>query len=45
MMWSAQDIRGLMLLSGIVGAMVATMAVALYLSVNELKDARSTKGA
>lgn len=43
MMWSAQDIRGLMLMSGIIGAMIGTMGVALYLSISELKDARSKK--
>ena len=43
MMWSAQDIRGLMLMSGIIGAMIVTMGVALYVSFNELKNARSKK--
>ena len=47
MMWSAQDIRGLMLMSGIIGAMIGamivTMGVALYVSFNELKNARSKK--
>ena len=43
MMWSAQDIRGLMLISGFIGIMIGTMGVALYLSVSELKEARSKK--
>ena len=43
MMWSAHDIRGLMLMSGIIGAMIGTMGVALYVRFNELKNARSTK--
>ena len=43
MMWSARDIRGLMLMSGIIGAMIGTMGVALYVSFNELKNARSKK--
>ena len=43
MMWSARDIRGLMLISGFTGVMIGTMGVALYLSVSELKEARSKK--
>lgn len=47
MMWSAQDIRGLMLISGfigvMIGTMIGTMGVALYVSYNELKNARSKK--
>ena len=41
MMWSSQDIRGLMLISGFTGVMIGTMGVALYLSVSKLKEARS----
>ena len=49
-MWSTQDIRGLMLISGFtgvmigtMGVMIGTMGVALYLSVSKLKEARSKK--
>lgn len=43
MMWSARDIRGLMLISGFTGVMIGTMGVVLYLSVSKLKEARSKK--
>ena len=43
MMWSAQDIRGLMLISGVIGIMIGTMGIALYVSLGELRDARSKK--
>jgi len=45
MMWSAKDIRDLMLLSGIIGVMIGAVGVAMYVSFNELKNAKSAKGA
>lgn len=44
-MWSAQDIRGLLLMSGFVGIMIGAMGVALYVSIDELKNAQKTRGA
>jgi hypothetical protein len=44
-MWNLRDIKNLMLLSGIVGAMVGAMGVAMYVGFKELKSVKSNKGA
>lgn len=42
-MWSAKDVRDLMLLSGVVGTTLGAIAVSMYVTIKELKDAKTKK--
>ena len=42
-MWNSKDVKDLLVLSGVVGAAIGALAVSMYVSVKELKDAKEKK--